>query len=123
MKGDRYCFTIPGIFPNLNTIIEASKEHWAVYKEMKQIYTDKVVVALIDSNLPQFDKIDLTITWVERNKKRDKDGIMAGLKFILDGLVKRGNIKNDGWEHIRNINNIFIVDKENPCVEVTITEV
>ena len=38
--------------------------------------------------LPKYEQVSITITWYEPNEKRDPDNVMAGQKFILDGLVK-----------------------------------
>ena len=43
--------------------------------------------------------------------------------MILDGLVVAGVIKNDGWGQIGEICHRFTVDKQDPRVEVKITEV
>lgn len=68
-------------------------------------------------------RIDLDITWYCKNKRKDKDNIAAGIKFILDGLVKAGTIENDGWKQVNNFSHSFKVDKDNPRVEVEIKEV
>ena len=113
---------IPGELPDLNTIIDESKKHWAEYNRMKKEYTE--MVAWLAKGKGKFKKINLDITWVCKDRRKDKDNIMAGgLKMILDGLVVAGVIKNDGWSEIGSINNHFEVDKDNPRVEVCITEV
>lgn len=48
---------------------------------------------------------------------------MAGQKFIFDALQEIGFIKNDGWKQIRNVTHMFEVDKNNPRIEIEITEV
>lgn len=112
---------IPGELPNLNEIIDESKKHWTKYRNMKATETEKV--AWLAKKIPEMQRINLTITWYCKNKRQDKDNIMAGTKFILDGLVTAGKIKNDGWKEIGDIAHKFKVDKENPRVEVEIQEV
>lgn len=109
-------FTIKGRLPNMNEIIEASKSHWSVYAEMKKTYTQ--LVQLSCAKLPKLKSTSFIITWYCTNRKTDKDGIMAGTKFILDGLVEAGKLENDGWKQIGHIQHQFKVDKENPRVEV-----
>ncbi|MHB9947422.1 Holliday junction resolvase [Clostridium botulinum] len=112
---------IPGELPDLNKIIDVAKKHWAKYSELKKTNTD--LVAWTAKGKGQFKRIDLDITWYCKNKKKDKDNIAAGIKFILDGLVKAKVIENDGWKEINNFTHKFEVDKKNPRIEVTLKEV
>ena len=115
---------IPGRLPGLNDMTDAARRNRYESAKMKREYTDLVAWCAKSARLPRFDRVDLVITWYEPNRKRDKDNIMAGgLKMILDGLVVADVIKNDGWSEIGSINNHFKVDKDNPRVEVCITEV
>lgn len=113
--------TIPGTLPGLNEIIDAAKGHWNNYREMKELHTNHV--AWRAKRLPAIQSADLIITWYCKDKRKDKDNIMAGTKFILDGLQKANVIPNDGWTEIRDITNRFRVDKLEPRVEVEIIEV
>jgi Holliday junction resolvase RusA-like endonuclease len=113
---------IPGTLPSLNEIIDAAKGHWNNYRELKETYT-YAVAWRAKQQLPLIHCADLTITWYCPNKRKDKDNIMAGTKFILDGLQKAGRIENDGWKQIRNITNRFEVDKKNPRIEIEIMEI
>jgi hypothetical protein len=112
---------IPGTLPTMNEIIEASKQHWSVYAEMKQINTD--LVAWHSKFLPVLNNVDVVITWYREDRRIDKDNIMAGQKFIFDGLVAVGRLPNDGWKQIGDITHRFRVDKKNPRVEIELIEV
>lgn len=68
-------------------------------------------------------KVDVSITWVEKNRRRDKDNISAGQKFIFDGLIEAGVLKNDGWKEIGEVSHSFRVDKKNPRIIVRLREV
>ena len=114
---------IPGELPGLNEIIEYSKEHWAKYAGEKHNRTEEIAYLAKSQIKGKYQKVDLVFTWFCKNKKRDKDNIIAGQKFVLDGLVAAGVIENDGWEQIGNISHFFSIDKENPRVEVIIKEV
>ena len=117
--------TIEGELPDLNTIIAESKKGrkgYQPYAIMKREYTD-LVTWKAKRIKKKYKKIDLKINWICKNKRKDKDNIMAGTKFILDGLVNAGIINNDGWKEIGDITHTFDVDKENPRVEVKIKEV
>ena len=114
---------IPGELPGLNEIIEYSKEHWAKYAGEKHNRTEEIAYLAKSQIKGKYQKVDLAFTWFCKNKKRDKDNIIAGQKFVLDGLVAAGVIEKDGWEQIGNISHFFSIDKENPRVEVIIKEV
>ena len=118
-----YKFTIPGELPTLNEIIAASKKGrggYQPYAEMKR-ENDLLVALSARSVKRSFEKIDLKITWCCKNKRKDKDNIMAGTKFILDGVVQAGLIPNDGWGQIGMISHKFTVSKP-PRVEVELWE-
>jgi Holliday junction resolvase RusA-like endonuclease len=121
---DMMKFDIPGRLPGLNEIIDAAKKGkrgYQPYAIMKEQYTSKI--ALIAKMLPQFQRVNITITWYEPNIKRDPDNIMAGQKFILDSLVKAGVIHDDSQKYINSIIHKFEVDRQNPKVEVEVEEI
>jgi len=118
----KYRITIPGELPSMNRIVKISKSHYMKYANMKKEYTDLVAWIAKSKIDKQFGKIDIDITWYCKDRMKDKDNIMAGTKFILDGLVVAKVIKGDGWKHIGDINHSFKVDKENPRIEVIIRE-
>lgn len=114
---------ITGELPGLNEIIALSKKHWASYANEKRDLTQDIALLAKSQIKKKYTKIDLSFTWYCKNKRRDKDNIIAGQKFIIDALVEAGVIENDGWEQIGNISHSFEVNKENPRVEVIIEEV
>ena len=116
-------FDIEGRLPGLNEMIDAAKKgkgKYQPYSMMKQTYTD--MVAWLAKKLPKYQQVNITITWYEPNEKRDPDNVMAGQKFILDGLVKAGTIPNDTRRYIKSITHIPELDRENPRVEVEVRE-
>lgn len=64
----------------------------------------------------------IEFNWYCANKKQDPDNIAFQQKFILDGMVKAGLIENDGWKQIRKLAHNFEVDKNNPRVEIILSE-
>lgn len=113
-------FTIPGELPDMNQIIKASKSHYMAYSTMKKKNTE--LVQWSSKGLQKIDRADFTITWYCKNRRKDKDNITAGAKFIFDGLVGNEILPNDGWKQIGDVKHIFKVDKENPRVEVELHE-
>ena len=114
---------IPGELPGLNEIIAISKEHWAKYAEEKHNRTEEIAYLARSQIKKKYKKVDLTFTWYCKNRKRDKDNIIAGQKFVIDGLVEAGVIENDGWRQVQNIFHYFELDKKNPRIEILIKEV
>ena len=113
-------FVIKGELPTMNEIVAASKKHPMVYANMKKDYTALVMIHA--RNLPKVGKSDFVITWYCKDKRKDKDNIIAGQKFIMDGLTKAGIMDNDGWSEVGNITHRFEVDKAKPRIEVKIYE-
>ena len=114
---------IHGELPGLNEIIEMSKIHWGEYAKEKRILTYEIALLAKTQIKRKYQKIDLAFYWYCKNRRRDKDNIIAGQRFVIDGLVQAGVIENDGWEQIGNIFHFFEVDAKNPRVEVIIKEV
>jgi Holliday junction resolvase RusA-like endonuclease len=92
--------------------IKRQTEHFIACEIRKQLKNKKV-------KTPVFIKY----TWIEKNKKRDKDNIAFAKKFIQDAMVKSGIIENDGWGEIAGFEDNFKVDKENAGVIIEIIEV
>lgn len=117
---------IPGELPDLNTIIAESKKgrgKYQPYNDIKRQHTSMIALIARSKIKKKLNKIDIEINWICKNKRKDKDNIIAGTKFILDGLVEAGVIENDGWKQIGDISHKFDVDKDNPRIEVIIKEV
>jgi len=115
-------FTIQGELPDFNSIIEASKQHWAQYYAFKQQYTTLVWLCARAALKPfQEFPIDFSIHWYCKDKRKDKDNISAGKKFILDGLIKAGIIPSDSWRHVGDFEDLFYIDRANPRIVVYMT--
>lgn len=114
---------IPGRLPGMNEITDAARGNRYIAAKMKKEYTEMVALYAMAAKLPRMEKVDVMILWHEPDKMRDKDNIHAGIKFILDGLVKAGIIPNDNWAHIGDITHKFDVDRRNPRIEVILEEV
>lgn len=113
---------IKGEMPSLNDIIDASKTHWAKYRQLKRINTN--IVAFKANRLPRFRAIKLNIKYYCKDRRTDPDGFTSGAKkFILDGLVKAKVIKNDGWSEIKGWTETWEVDRKNPRIEIEIIAV
>lgn len=87
---------IPGEMPGMNEIVAAAKSHYGQYSKMKK--TNTQLSAWLFKKVPKKKRIFLDITWIAKDMRRDPDNIAAAVKFIWDGLVEAGVIKNDGWK-------------------------
>ena len=59
-----------------------------------------------------------------KDRRRDRMNIASAAdKSFQDALQKCGFIKNDGWNDVLNATFAFFIDKENPRIEITITEI
>ena len=113
-------FTIRGRFPSLNEYIDAERTVRYKAAAMKRKYTDLVADTAYD--LPAFrGPVFVTFNWYERDKRRDPDNIRFAAKFILDGLVKAGVIKNDTQRWICGLEDRYHVDAQRPRVVVTLS--
>ena len=114
-------FVIEGELPSQNEIIKAlNSRNRQVYNRLKQRETDRVAWTV--KGLKRVSKAYIRVHWYCKNRKKDPDNIMAGIKFILDGLVVGGVLENDGWKQIKGISHEIYLDRDNPRIEVEIKE-
>jgi Holliday junction resolvase RusA-like endonuclease len=119
---------IPGKLPGMNEIIDGSK--YCVYnngkKKMykytvdKRHFEKKVADLCVIQNLKPVDRVRLKVEFKERRLSRDPDNIQAGIKFILDGLVKANILKDDDFSHVREIQYNFRTNAEHDEIKVEI---
>lgn len=118
-------FTIYGRLDALNTYTSANRTNvyagaklkkdnenliiWSIRKELKRLKIDRPI--LIYYNI------------YEPNKRRDHDNVLSCVsKFTQDSLVKTEILSGDGWKNIHRFYYDIGVDKKNPRIDVTITE-
>ena len=79
-------------------------------KEFTNYVTNEAIAQKISA---QTNPIIVHFAWIEGNKRRDLDNVAFAKKFILDGLVKAGVLKNDNCKHVTGFTDTFIYDSEN----------
>lgn len=115
--------TISGELPGMNEIINANRNNRYAGASQKKKITNLVAWECKAQGIKPIDyKVDVEIHWYCKNKRKDKDNISCGMKFLLDGLMTAGVIPNDGWNEIGDINHRFFIDKDNPRVEMFLME-
>lgn len=117
-----YKFTIKGRLPSLNDYIDAERSDKYAGAKMKR-QAEETVLWSVGKKIKFSNPVFIHYLWVEKDRRRDKDNICFAKKFIQDALVKAKVLKNDGWNEIADFKDDFDVDKDNPRIEVTITEV
>lgn len=116
-------FTIDGRMPSLNDYIRSMNKHFMAGNVMKQTETDRAAWAAKAAKLRTCERpVIVHFRWVEKDHKRDLDNIAFAKKFILDGLVRAGIIKNDTQTYIAGFSDTFAFDGRNPRIEVTLSE-
>ena len=117
--------TIPGRLPGMNEYQMACRSHWSNGAKMKSDAQQicELYMAKAKRKKVHFEKADISIVWYEKNKRRDKDNISFGRKFIFDALQSMGILDNDGWGQIAEIRERFEVDKGNPRIEILLRAV
>lgn len=127
-------FWIPGRMPNLNDIIAASASHdrgpggrgrkrWSQYNELKQAWSREILLYSRGRGLKAITTTCFTFMFVEKDKRRDPDNIIAGgMKLIFDGMKDARLIPNDGWNEVKEIRVYWMVDASNPGVLTILTK-
>lgn len=120
--------TIPGRLPGMNEIISASKT--LVYRQGKaRIYQytqdkdhfgGKIAQLCALQRLKPVAAVQLSITFKEKRLARDPDNIIAGIKFILDGLVKADILKDDSFQYVKGLAFSFEAACDDNSIEVVL---
>lgn len=114
---------IQGELIDLNKYINAERANRLKAARIKKQETTKCAIAFMPIRTKKLKlPIRLHITWVCKDKRKDLDNIMFAKKFIQDGMVQSGLLKNDGWNEIAGYVETFEVDKDNPRIEIEIKE-
>ena len=121
----QYRLVIHGRLPNLNEYINAERTNRYIAANMKKKTEERIAAEILTqlNGLHITEMVNMVYTWVEPNKKRDKDNIAFAKKFIQDALVKSGVLNNDGWREIDGFSDLFKVDPDNVGVIVDLVEV
>lgn len=116
----RQTFEIPGRFVGLNEFYRMNPydQH-----KVKREHDNRVVLCARAAKVrPCKGRIKYHVLWVEENRRRDLDNVAFAKKFIQDGLVKAGVIKNDTHHEIAGFSDSFAYDAKNPRIVVTLEE-
>ena len=116
-------FIINGRMAGLNEYTNACRGRRILGAQIKKNETEKAMWAIKSASLTPFGKpVSVSIRWVEKDRRRDPDNVTFAAKFIMDALVGTGIIPDDSQKWVRSITNEIVVDKDNPRVEVSVSD-
>lgn len=128
-----YKFVIQGVYygknrvmPDLNNYIASCNRHHMRGAKMKKDYMTIANYAIRKQlgRLKITKPVYINYHHYEADMRRDKSNVGSfAVKVIEDSLQACGVLSNDGWANISGYSQEFDVDKANPRIEVTITEV
>lgn len=111
--------TIKGSLTDLNSYINLERTNKFMASKIKKEETERVAWECKAQKLkPVSEPLYLVYYWYCKDKKKDKSNVAFSRKFIEDGLVMSGILKNDGWDNILGFADKFDIDKNWPRVEV-----
>ena len=119
-------FFIPVRFPSLNDLIGAANASHFEGGKLKRKFTQIAESYARDAARQAGWKapdgtVAIGLTWVEKDRRRDQDNVTSGQKFLLDGLVEAGVIRDDSQRYVPQPSvNRIATDKDNPGVWVHI---
>ena len=120
-----YSFTIPGRLDGLNDYTAANRTNPHKGGKAKRD-NELLVIGCIRHQLRGIhitDPVLIYYHFYEKDMRRDGDNIVScGAKFIQDSLTKTQVLQEDNRKCIPNFYHDVSVDRENPRIEVTITE-
>lgn len=116
---------ILGQLPGLNEYIRAERGNKFAAARMKEDTQETIGFWILQQlkGVKFARPVQMDYLWIEPDRRRDKSNIAFSKKFIEDALITSGTIPGDGWRVIHGFTDTFRVDKQNPRVEVTITEI
>lgn len=117
--------TIKGRLPSLNEVIATARGNKFAAARQKKDLTRLVAMNAQVQRMPRCTwPVEITMTWIEKDARRDLDNIASGAKFILDGLVQAGVLPDDSRKYVRKLAHLFPPpDKANPRIEIYMVEV
>lgn len=113
-----------GEFTDLNTYIKKINHNRFAGNTVKQEETERVWGDALEQKCKRVKNypVKAIFTWYSPNQRKDIDNIAFSKKFILDGLVLAKILKDDSRKFVSSLEDHFLIDAENPRVEVEIVE-
>lgn len=121
-KAQKLVIQIPLI--KLNEYIKMERSNRYAAAEIKKAEKEQLgwIIKMQLKNIKFTAPVFMEYFWYEPNCKRDKDNCTFPRKVIQDALVDMRVLPNDGWNDISGFKDHFEIDKENPRIEVLISD-
>lgn len=115
-------FTIRGRLPGLNEMIAEARKGTFPSVRQKREWTELCAWEARAARLPSLNvPVRIKIRWIEPRSNRDVDNVAAGAKYVLDGLVNAGVLRDDDRTSVVGIIHEFPPpDPHWPRIEVEI---
>ena len=111
--------------PRLNEEINNAKKSPFKYSKTKKEHTNTIHILALEQlmNVKLKKGASFIIHWYMKNKTQDPDNSYFANKYIFDGLVNAGVLKDDRFDDVSGgVLSLPFIDKDNPRVEVFIFE-
>ncbi len=105
---------INGALPTLNEYIKIERGNKYASAKLKKQYTELVMMQCLGKRAFT-NKVNIAFEW-HTTRKADNDNLVFAKKFILDGLVKAGMLKNDNMKYVGNFTDTIIKDSKDYCI-------
>ena len=102
----------------LNDYINAERSNKYKAAKLKKEYTDFFAREFIGEKITK--PVDIHFIWHLKNKRRDIDNIAFMQKFILDGMVKAGTLKDDNMQWVQGLKHDLIINRKLKLEKVTV---
>jgi hypothetical protein len=97
-------FFVPGPLPGQNEMLNAHGQGGGGagngYAQAKKKWTNDIALLAKVHKIRPVERAHLRFVWHEKHRRRNPDNIAAGKKLVIDGLVKAGVLRNDGWDEV-----------------------
>ena len=118
--------TYRGRLPSTNDLIQLNRTNRFAGAAMKKTYTKELAETFRAQTCERFtEHVTCTVTFYEDTMRRDDDNVISGCKYLLDGLVTAGIIKDDSPKYLhlkaeRFQSKLFIDGKKVPYITIEI---
>jgi len=108
--------------PSLNELISKINHNRHTGNKFKKDTEYSIGWQLKSQHSGSFERIGIIFIWKEPDNRRDDDNVASAHKYILDSMQSLGMISGDGKKQIAGIEDVFLLDKKSPGVELHIYE-
>ncbi len=106
------------------TLNEQRRAHFFQVAKAKDEVATVVQWLAKRQGIPRIDRATIHVTWYAPDRRRrDNDSLATFLKATKDALVTAGVFQDDSSEYVLADSMAVRFDKDNPRIEIVITEV